>query len=1110
MRNQNPGRISLHQCALFLGAVTLLTTSHFALGQIIPASRTANWSSPYVGVPGGIPHRTIISTTLNAGATESQIQSAINSCPSNQVVLLGPGTYTISSGLSFGYRGGVTLRGSGTSTVLKSAGGGQVIHIGANSLWNPSLGPHQWDAGTTIVSGSTKGSTNLVLSSSPGLAVGQLVLVDQNNDTTFVFDETGSGQRAVSQTVVVQAVNGSSVTVWPPLLTDFQPSLDARLKTLGSPAYQNNFSGIEDLKIDGSGSGAATVGIVLEQCYGCWLSNVVLSLIPNYHVTMTCSARLSVSHCSCLDVPVHGPNHYGFGLEASTCSSLIENSIVNRIFPGIEVNYGCSGNVVAYNFVWDAYQDNFGNGACIDDDHGPHNIMNLYEGNVAGMFQADGYFGSSSHGTLLRNWLCGWGPTYTTANSKCISLNRFCRYYNILGNLLGTNTVAREYDMTASGDSTPTIYQLGYPNMGNGSYTGTAPPAVYNNPGSGPSDNQARDLNVGTTILRHGNYDVVTATNKGVVWDPTIADHNIPSSYYLGAKPAWFGNLAWPPFDPLTVSAAMLSPTNIPAGYRFIFGVDPPSGPPDTTPPSAPSALSAVAAGSSQINLSWAASTDNVGVTGYLVERQAPGSSTFVQVGTSSATTYSDTGLRAGTNYSYRVRATDAAGNLSPYSGVASATTMAADTQPPSSPANLVATAASSSQINLSWSASTDNVGVTGYLVERSQGSGSTSFTQVATPAGTSFSDTGLAASTTYNYRVRATDAAGNLSGYSTTATAITSNAPPDTTPPSVPTGVTAAAMSSNQINLSWTASTDNVAVTGYLVERSVGTGSSSYSQVGSPAGTSFSDIGLSASTAYNYRVRATDAAGNLSGYSTTATASTTSGNTPSGLVAAYGFEEASGTSVNDGSGNGNTGAVNAATWATGKYGGALSFNGSSSYVDLGNPSALNLTGSMTLSAWVMATSTPPDDGQIIAKSDNVSGWQLKTTADTGVETFGVAVSPDGTSHVQRYSQTVRALNTWYYVAGVYNASAQTLDIYVNGALDNGTLKGTVPASQFDSSVNVNIGARSGGFYFNGLIDEVRIYNRALSAAEIQSDMASPVVPSVRPPPPTGLRIVGR
>ena len=83
-------------------------------------------------------------------------------------------------------------------------------------------------------------------------------------------------------------------------------------------------------------------------------------------------------------------------------------------------------------------------------------------------------------------------------------------------------------------------------------------------------------------------------------------------------------------------------------------------------------------------------------------------------------------------------------GILSSYSNVASATTQSPDTQPPTAPTNLTATAISGSQINLSWTASTDNVGVTGYLVERCQGAGCNNFAQIGTTVGTTYNDTGL------------------------------------------------------------------------------------------------------------------------------------------------------------------------------------------------------------------------------------------------------------------------------------------------------------------------------------------------------------------------------
>src|SRR5256884_9461182 len=123
----------------------------------------------------------------------------------------------------------------------------------------------------------------------------------------------------------------------------------------------------------------------------------------------------------------------------------------------------------------------------------------------------------------------------------------------------------------------------------------------------------------------------------------------------------------------------------------------------------------------------------------------------------------------------------------------------APDTIAPTAPASLTATVASDTQINLAWMASTDNVGVTGYVVERCTGAACSNFAQISTPAGTTFSDMGLAGSTFYSYRVRATDAAGNLSAYSSTASTSTP-APPDTTPPTAPANLTATAASASQI----------------------------------------------------------------------------------------------------------------------------------------------------------------------------------------------------------------------------------------------------------------------------------------------------------------------
>ena len=185
------------------------------------------------------------------------------------------------------------------------------------------------------------------------------------------------------------------------------------------------------------------------------------------------------------------------------------------------------------------------------------------------------------------------------------------------------------------------------------------------------------------------------------------------------------------------------------------------------------------------------------------------------------------------------------------------------DTTPPSTPSGVTVSSTTSSSVSLSWTASTDDVGVTGYRVYRGS-------TLVGSPSSTSFTDTGLAASTTYSYTVKAVDAAGNVSAASSAVSATTGGGS-DTTPPSAPSGVTVSSTTSTTVALSWTASTDNVGVTGYNVYRD-GT------LVGSSTTTSFADTGLSPSTTYSYAVTALDAAGNESTASADVSATTTAG----------------------------------------------------------------------------------------------------------------------------------------------------------------------------------------------------------------------------------------
>src|SRR5881392_3830045 len=266
---------------------------------------------------------------------------------------------------------------------------------------------------------------------------------------------------------------------------------------------------------------------------------------------------------------------------------------------------------------------------------------------------------------------------------------------------------------------------------------------------------------------------------------------------------------------------------------------------PDTVAPSTPAGLTASAASSSRINLSWLAATDNVGVIRYSVYRDG------VQIASVPGTSYSNTGLSAGTTYSYTVAASDAARNASAQSSAVSATTKAPlDTQAPSIPTNLAASAITPTTLTLSWNAATDNVAVAGYRVYLNG-------TLLLSPSSTSAQIIELTPNFTRSFTVAAFDAAGNASAPSAPLSVTT---PPlaDTTAPTTPSGVAASALTSSSLTLSWSPATDNVGVTGYRVYRN-GT------LAASPSGTSASITGLLASVLYSFTVSAVDAAGNAS-----------------------------------------------------------------------------------------------------------------------------------------------------------------------------------------------------------------------------------------------------
>ncbi len=213
-------------------------------------------------------------------------------------------------------------------------------------------------------------------------------------------------------------------------------------------------------------------------------------------------------------------------------------------------------------------------------------------------------------------------------------------------------------------------------------------------------------------------------------------------------------------------------------------------------------------------------------------------------------------------------------------------------------------------------------------------------------------------------------------------------------------------------------------------------------------------------------------------------------------LVAAYAFNEGTGTKVADASGTGNVGTATSATWSTsGKNAGALSFNGTSSIVNIPDSASLHLSTGMTLEAWVRPTSVTKAWRDVIYKGNDI--YFLEATSTTSSRPAGGITV--GSSDALTYGTAALAVNTWTHLALTYDGA--NLRLYVNGAqVSSAARTGTISSSTNALQIG---GDNIYSQRFAGLIDDVRIYNNALTAAQIQTDMNTPVSATQTPPDTT-------
>jgi chitodextrinase len=257
----------------------------------------------------------------------------------------------------------------------------------------------------------------------------------------------------------------------------------------------------------------------------------------------------------------------------------------------------------------------------------------------------------------------------------------------------------------------------------------------------------------------------------------------------------------------------------------------------------------------------------------------------------------------------------------------------------------------------VSWSSSTDNVGVTGYRVFRNG-------TAVATPTATSYADSGLAPGTTYTYRVSARDAAGNESGQSVAVSATTTT--PDTTAPLL-TNITAVDVTSAGARITWTTNESATSRVDYGTTSAYG---SAASISGFRTAHSVALTDLQPSTTYHYRAVSADASGNQGG---SADLTFTTQAPPGGpdLIAHWRLDEGTGSDAADAAG-GYSGTLIGAAWATGHSGMGVSLDGADDYIDL---PAIDVSGAaLTIAAWVRSSSFSPSvDQRFITKSTDTA-----------------------------------------------------------------------------------------------------------------------------------------
>jgi hypothetical protein len=565
---------------------------------VLATPRGANWTIAGAGPIPARPSPASNCASLSPGVTAAQIDAAIVACPSGGVVFLNAGTYNLSTGINFQNSSNVTLRGAGANqTILKFAAydgcGGAFAGVCLNNGHNEYSAGYDFSANWTA--GYTQGATQITLDNTSNVKVGELMFIDQLEDTSDTGDvyqgqqqwscvscaNPGRPNRGQFQTVKVTAVNGSVVTITPGL---YWPNWRASQSPQAwwSAGLPITGAGVEDLTLDGSAQSSTGGGLVVfYNAINSWVKGVRTIDPKDSHIKMWYGNLFDTIR----DSYFYGTQSHGgsstqsYGFDGYTGSAnLVENNIFDSISTPIQME-GQQGTVLGYNYI--PMTLNFCSPTpCFDwllgtsSMHAPGNGYMLFEGNQNVEMILDTIHGPADFISMFRNRVTGW---QVGGGEQTVPIYNFAwsRYTNAIGNVLGTSGYHTRYTtITGDGSSNQlcwhSIYSFG---ISGGCYTA-----------SNGGGNLADDPLVGTTAMRWGNYDTVNGATRFVNGEvpsglakysnPIPSSQALPPSFYLSSKPVWFGSVPFPPVGPDVTGGDIANvggfAYNIPSQHAFL------------------------------------------------------------------------------------------------------------------------------------------------------------------------------------------------------------------------------------------------------------------------------------------------------------------------------------------------------------------------------------------------------------------------------------------------------------------------------------------------------------------------------------------------------------